>query len=232
MLRRAERIIDRSELPFASARQQRLRARIAQERSGDARRSTAELHDALRLLQRHKQLPAIARTTVEYGIALTGVNRSEAMKYIEYGLIMAKDVCGNDQSAVLFTKAAPFVIERFGAGEALQRIDELRSRSPLSKHADLLIDVAEADAHLARGAFDAAAETGIKAGLALEDAALYPAAARARLIAVEALARAGTTAKARQLFKKSNEFMRAYADYATRERAQRSTALFLHSLAQ
>ncbi len=231
LIRRAERIIDRSELPYATARQQRLRARIAHEVNGDSSRSALELHDALRQLQQHKQLPAIARGAVEYGIALAGIDRGEGLKYIDYGLIMAKDVCGYDQSAVLFAKAAPLVMERFGADEALRRIEEVRGRFPLSKHADLLVDIAEADARLARGEYDAAAEAGMNAFSSLERSALFPAAAKARIIAVDAFARAGWLAKAQQLFKKSNEFLSAYADHATRRRAQ-GTALFLHSFAQ
>lgn len=231
LIRRAERIIDRSELPYATARQQRLRARIAHETNGDSSRSALELHDALRQLQQHKQLPAIARGAVEYGIALAANERAEGLKYIDYGLVMAKDVCGYDQSAVLFAKSAPFVMERFGADEALRRIEEVRGRFPLSKHADLLVDIAEADARLARGEYEAAAEAGIHAGSSLEQAALFPAAAKARIITVDALARAGWVAKAKQLLKKSNEFVAAYADHATRRRAQ-GTALFLHSYAQ
>jgi hypothetical protein len=228
LIRRAERIIDRSELPYATARQQRLRARIAQEQNGDSARSALEFHDALRQLQHHKQLPPTARGAVEYGIALAGIDRNEAMKYIDYGLIMAKDVCGYDQHAVLFAKAAPFVMERAGADEVLHDIDELRWRSPLSMHADLLLRIAEADARLTRGEFEAAAESAVNVGLSLEDASLFPAAANARLIAVDAFARAGAIAKARQLFKKWKEFLRAYADNAARRRAGR-TALLLHS---
>jgi hypothetical protein len=76
-----------------------------------------------------------------------------------------------------------------------------------------------------------AVETGMKVGRSLEDAALFPAAAKARLISFEALARGRKVAKANQLFKKSNEFLRAYADHSTRRRAERF-ALFLHSFAQ
>ena len=231
LIRRAERIIDRSEVPFANARQQRLRARIAYEHHGDARRSAQELHDALHLLQRHKQLPAIAKGAVEYGIALAGVDRREGMQYIDYGLIMAKDVCGYDRFAVLFANAAPLIMERSGPDATLREIDELRMRAPLSAHADLLVRIAEADAKLARGEFEIAAASSFNVGQALEDASLFPAAASARLITIEAFARDGKIAKAQRLFKKSNEFLRTYADHATRGRAERF-ALFLHSYAQ
>jgi tetratricopeptide (TPR) repeat protein len=231
LIRRAERIIDRSEVPYASARQQRLRARIALELNGDSGRSVQELYDALQLLQHHRQAPGIARATVQYGIALAGIDPHEAMKYIDFGLIMAKDVCGYDESAVLFANAAPFVMERSGPDEALRGIDELRRRSPLSTRADLHMSVAEADARLARGEFDVAAEAGTDVGRSLENAALFPVAAKARVIAIEALARGGKITKAHRLFRKSDEFIRAYADHRTRSRAQQF-ALFLHSSAQ
>lgn len=231
LVRRAERIIERSEQPHAAARQQRLRGRIASELNGDPGRSASELHDALRLLQRHRQLPSIARAAVEYGTALAEIDRHEAMKYIDFGLIMAKDVCGCDQSAVLFAMAAPFVMERFGPDEVLRGIDALRMRSPLSLHADLLLGMAEAEAQLARGQFDTALEMSSAIGRSLEKAALLPAAARARLISLEALGRSRKLATAAQAFKKSDEFLRAYADHATRRRAERF-ALFLHSFAQ
>lgn len=228
LIRRAERIIGRSEQPYANARHQRLRARIAQEVSGDSGRAASELQEALRLMQRHKQLPGIARGAVEYGIALAEIDRSEGLKYIDFGLIMARDVCGYDQCAVLFAKAAPFVMERAGPEEALRGIDELRMRSPLSLHADLLLGIAKAEAHLARGEFDAAAEAGADLGRSLESASLFPGAAKARLILVEALARGSKLAKAKQLFKKSDEFLRTYTDRSTRMRSDR-IALFLHS---
>lgn len=228
LVRRAERIIDRSEQPFANARQQRLRARIAQDVRGDFGRAALELQDALKSLQQHKQLPAIARGAVEYGVALAEIDRGEAMKYIRHGLTMAHDVCGQDQFAVLFSKAAPLLIESAGADVLLREAQDLRRQSRLSKHADLLLGVAEADARLARGDFEATAQTAADLGVSLEDAALYPSAAKARLITVEAFARAGWIAKARHLLKKSREFVRAYGDHATRRRLER-TALFLHS---
>ena len=228
LIRRAERIIDRSEQPYAAARQQRLRARMAHEMNGDSRRCAVELYDALRLLQQHKQLPAIAQGAVEYGIALAEIDRHEAMKYLDYGLNMARDVCGYDQSAVLFAKAASFVVERSGPDEALRTIDELRIRSPLSLHADLLLGIAEMDARLVRGEFDVVAETAMDVSRSLESVAFFPAAAKARLISLEALARGRKVAKAQQLFKKSNEFLRAYADSTTRRRMQQF-ALLLHS---
>ncbi|HKU68868.1 MAG TPA: hypothetical protein VJP85_13930 [Candidatus Baltobacteraceae bacterium] len=231
LVRRAERIVDRSEQPHAAARQQRLRGRIAHELSGDPVRSASELHDALRLLQRHRQLPSIARAAVEYGIALADIDRGEAMKYIDFGLIMAKDVCGYDQSAVLFATAAPLVIERSGPDEVLREIDALKMRSPLSMHADLLLGMAQAEALLAREEFDTAVEVSVAIGRALEDASLFPAAAKARLISLEALVRGRKLATASQLFKKSDEFLRTYGDHATRRRAERF-ALFLHSFAQ
>ena len=231
LVRRAERIVDRSEQPHASARQQRLRGRIAHELSGDSVRSASELHDALRLLQRHRQLPSIARGAVEYGVALADTNREEAMKYIDFGLIMAKDVCGCDQSAVVFASAAPFVMERSGPDEVLREIDALRMRSPLSMHADSLLGIAQAEAQLVRGEFDTALEVSTAVGRSLEDASLFPAAAKARLISLEALGRSRKLATASQLFKKSEEFLRTYADHSTRRRAERF-ALFLHSVAQ
>lgn len=228
LIRRAERIISRSEQPYANARHQRLRARIAQEVSGDSRRAASELQEALRLMQRHKQLPSIARGAVEYGIALAELDRSEGLKYIDFGLVMARDVCGYDQCAVLFAKAAPVVMERTGPNEMLHSIDELRMRSPLSLHADLLLGIAKAEADLARGEFETAAESSANIGRSLENASLFPAAAKARWISVEALARGGKIAKAKQLFKKSDEFLRAYTDRSTRKRSER-IALFLHS---
>lgn len=231
LIRRAERIIDRSEQPYAGARQQRLRARLAQELSGDSKRAASELHEVLRLMQHHKQLPGIARSAVEYGIALAPGDSRESAKYIEHGLIMAKDVCGYDQCAVLFAQAAPLVMERSGAEAVLRDIDELRMRSPLSLHADLVLGIAEADAQLERDQFDAACETATNVGRALEAASLFPAAAKARLIMLEALARDHKVAKAKQLFKKYHEFLRTYSEHATRRRMERF-ALFLHSFAQ
>ncbi len=228
LIRRAERIVDRSELPYASARQQRLRARIALEKNGDSARAALELHDALRMVHGHKQLPAMAKASVEYGVALAGIDRAEGLKYIDHGLTMARDSCGYDQCAVFFASAAPLLMERSGPDEALRGIDELRRRSPLARHADLLLGVAEADARLARGEVNVAAETASDLARSLESASLLPAAAKARLIAIEAVSRSGKLASAKQMFKKSKEFLNSYGDHATRARAGR-VALFLHS---
>lgn len=231
LIRRVECIIDRSQVPYANARLHRLRARIAQERNGDSALSALELRDALRLLQHHRQLPEMAMATVEYGVALAGIDRPEAMRYIDYGLVMAKDVCGYDQYAMLVANAAPLFLERSGPDEALRMIADIRMRAPLSARAHLHLGIAEADARLARGQFKVASETGINVGKSLEDAALFPAAAKAWLIAIEAFARDGKTAKANQLFGKSKEVLNAHADNATRERALRS-GLFLDSFVQ
>jgi tetratricopeptide (TPR) repeat protein len=231
LLQRAEGIIDRSLVPSGSAYLQRQRARIAQERYGDSARCALELHDALLALQHHRHLPDLAMGVVEYGIALADIDRPKAMEYIDYGLLMAKEVCGYDRFAVLVANAAPFILERSGPEETLRELAEVRLRAPLSARADFLIDVAEADARLARGEFGIASEAGISVAQSLENAALFPAAAKARLIAVEAYARDGKTAQARQLFRKSKEFLHTYADYTTRQRARRS-GLFLDSFAQ
>lgn len=231
LIRRAERIMDRSELPYASARQKRIRARIAREKNGDAARAALELSDALRTVQQHKQLPAIARGAVEYGIALAGLDRGEGMKYIDYGLTIAKDACGYDQRAVLFANAVPLLIERSDPDEALRGIDELRTHSPLARHADLMLGVAEAEARLAHGDFEAAVDTASNLERSLESASLFPAAAKARLIAIEGLSRGGRNATAKQMFKRSEEFFGVYGDQTTRRRAER-IALFLHSFAK
>lgn len=228
LIRRAERIMDRSELPYASARQQRLRARIAREKNGDSARAALELHDALRTVYQHKQLPAMARASIEYGIALAGVDRSEGMKYVDHGLTMARDSCGYDQCAVYFASAAPLLMERSGPDEALRGIDDLRRRSPLARHADLLLGVAEADARLAKGEAHAACETASDLARSLESASLLPAAAKARLIAIEAVSRAGKIGSAKQMFRTAKEFLNTYGDHATRKRTER-VALFLHS---
>ncbi len=228
LIRRAERIMDRSELPYAGARQQRIRARIAREKNSDSARAALELHDALRMVQQHKQLPAIAKGSVEYGIALADLNRPEGMKYIDYGLTMAKDACGYDQCAVFLANAAPFLSARSGPRETLREIDEVRRRSPLARHAHLLLGVAEADTRLALGECTVAAETGADLARSLEQASLFPAAAKARLIVIEGLARDGKAMASQQMLKKSNEFFDTYADHATLKRMQR-TALFLHS---
>jgi tetratricopeptide (TPR) repeat protein len=222
LLHRAEGLIDPSFVPYYNAHLKRLRARIARERNGDWARSTLEIRDALLLWQTHKHLPEMAIGAVEYGIALAPIDRPKAMEYIDYGLVMAKEVCGYDRFAVLFANAAPFVLERSGPDATLREIAEVRMRAPLSARADFLIDLAEADALLARGEFGVASERGVSVGQSLEDAALFPAAAKARLIALEAYAREGKTAKAKQLLGKSKEFLHAYADYTARQRAQRS----------
>lgn len=228
LIRRAERIIDRSELPYAAARQQRVRARIAREKNGDNARAALELHDALRTVQQHKQLPAIAKAAVEYGIALAGADRAEAMKYVDYGLTMAKDSCGYDQCAVFYANAAPLLMDRSGPDEILRGIDELRRRSPLARHADLVLGVAEADARLARGEVELVVETAGDLARSLENASLFPVAAKARLISIEGLARGGKLATAKQMLKKSKEFVNVYGEYSTRRRADQ-IALFLHS---
>ncbi|HTU68958.1 MAG TPA: hypothetical protein VMF11_01450 [Candidatus Baltobacteraceae bacterium] len=231
LLHRAAGLIDSSLAPYGSAYLQRLRARIAQERNGDSAGCVQDLQDALVALQHHKHLPDLAMGVVEYGIALAATDRPKAMEYIDYGLAMAKEVCGFDRFAVLIANAAPLLQERSGPDTTLREIAEVRMRAPLSARADYLINVAESDARLARGEFGLASEIGISAGQSLEDAALFPAAAKARLIAVEAFARDGKKVKAKQLFRKSKDFLHAYADFATRQRARRS-GLFLDSLRQ
>ncbi len=231
LLDRAESMIDRSLTPSGSAYLQRLRARIARERNGDSAKSALELHEALVTLKHHKLLPDLAMGVVEYGIALAATDRAKAMEYIDYGLAMAKEVCGFDRFAILVANAAPLMLERSGPEQLLRDIAEVRMRAPLSARADFLINLAEADARLVRGEFGTASESGISVGQSLEDAALFPAAAKARLIAVEAFARDGKTAQAKQLFRKSKNFLHAYADHTTRQRARRS-GLFLDSFAQ
>jgi tetratricopeptide (TPR) repeat protein len=230
-VRRAERIIHRSELPYAAARQHRLRGRIAFERDGDARRAAVELRDALQLLHMHRHMPALAKGTVEYGISLAALDAADAWPYVEYGLAVAKEVCGYDDYAVLVASAAPLMIARAGARATLEILDELRARAPLSARAELLTTMAETRARLAHGDFADAAERALTAANTLERLALYPAAARAYTTGADALARLGKGSSAKAVLHASDQIVRSHGERATVADARR-IALFLHSKPQ
>jgi len=220
-LRRAQLIIDRSELPYARARQQRLRGRIALERDGDVRRSLVEMRDALTLFQMHKVFAGIASAAVEYGIALANVDAGEGWTYVDHGLSVARDVCGYDEFAVLLASAATLMLDRVGMEATLRSIDEVRSRSPLCARADLYAGMAEAEVRLASGDFETVARQGLDLAKSFEAARLLPAAARATVITAESMAGRGMHMKARNLLKKSAELLREHAEKSVYERAKR-----------
>jgi len=219
-VRRAERIIDRSELPYARALLHRVRGRIAL-REGDARRSAIEQGDALSIVRAHKVLPAMAADAVEFGLALMRIDDPSGLRYVEYGLAIGRESCGYDEFAVLVARAAPTLALHQGSSPLLRLIAELRTRSSLSVRADLYIGLAEAEMLLERGAFAEAFERSSALRSALTKANLFPAAAQAELIAAESVGRSGRTVQARQLLRHAIELSAEYGEAATRQRAQR-----------
>ena len=218
--RRAERIIDRSELPYARLRVHRLRGRLAMARDGDTGRSSVELRDALDMARRHRVLPSISSIGVEFGLALGALDPVEGSKYVDYALNIGREVCGYDEFAILVASSAPLIAKLRGPGAALADVDDTRARVPLSARADLYTMLARADLELLEGSVDVALERSMALSASFERSRLYPAAGKARVIAAECLARSGKTMQARRLLARTRDLLHSYGEQTTRRRAE------------
>jgi tetratricopeptide (TPR) repeat protein len=216
--RRSERITARSEVAHAAAVLHSLRGRIAMQRDGDVTRASTELRDALAIAKTYRALAPLATAAVELGRALLPTDETTGANYIRNGLAIARDACGFDDYAVLSMRTLP-KLPHVPSQDALDSVDNVRSRSPLYRRADLYTRLAEAALRLRAGQYEAAAETSAELARELENASLRPASAEAHVLHAEALLRQNRVVGARRSLKRAHAIIATFGDAATRAQA-------------
>ena len=218
-LHRLATIDERSEVRHAVSSSRRLRGRIALRREGDIGRAVVELRDALSIAESNRTLYPAAYAAVELGVALTQHGDAAGAEYLEYGLKIARGLCGDDEFAVLFASAVRVMLQR-GAPEApLRAFEEMRVRSRLFGRAERYARLAEVELQLASGDYRAALESSM--GIADEGlrAHMLPLAANAQVLVAEAFAHCGRVTQAKKSLIGAVDLIAEHGWYCARERA-------------
>ncbi|HEX8806215.1 MAG TPA: hypothetical protein VF741_04660 [Candidatus Aquilonibacter sp.] len=217
LTQRLEHIWQRSEVIHAAAYPHQLRGLLAMQGDGDHARAVAELNNALAISQTYHAFPSLALSSAELGLAIAPIDVITADRYIRYGLAIARDACGYDDFAALAMTAMRKSLPHIGAEEALEAVEEVRTRSPLFRRADLFTRLTESTALLHAGSEETL--SGDELARELEQASLLPAAAEAYLVSAEALLRERREMAARRSLKRAGELIVHCGDAATRDRA-------------
>jgi hypothetical protein len=219
LTRRLERIWARSQVIHAGAHLHRLRGLLAMQRDGDHSRAIAEFSTSLAISEQYRAFAPLALSSVELGLAIAPRDAAKAETYIRYGLAIARDACGYDDFAALSMNSIRRALPHVGADHALEAVEDVRTRSPLFRRADLFTRLAES-AVLAHSGSDEAVLCSGELARELERASLFPAAAEAYIVSTEALLRERRELAARRSLKRAGELIVRCGDAATRERAR------------
>jgi len=219
-LHRSAMIDERSEVCYAISSRRRLRGRLAFRRDGDIGRAVVELSDALSIAESDRALRPAALATVELGIALTHRGDAAGAEYLDHGLRIAREVCGHDDFAVLFSSAVPALLQRGAPLTSMQAIEELRMRSPLFGLAERYVRLAEVELQLHGGDY----RTAIASSTELADecfrALMLPLAAHAQVLSAEAYAHSGRVMQAKKSLISAEALITEFGEHRTRLRAE------------
>jgi hypothetical protein len=219
LTRRLERIWARSQVIHAGAHLHRLRGLLAMQRDGDHSRAIAELGNSLAISEQYRAFGPLALSSVELGLAIAPRDAAKAETYIRCGLAIARDACGYDDFATLAMNSIRKSLPHVGAEHALEAVEDVRTRSPLYRRADLFTRLAESTVLLHTGS-DEPVLASSELARDLERASLLPAAAEAYVASTEALMRERRELAARRSLKRAGDLILRCGDAATRERAR------------
>lgn len=199
LLRHLQETGIRSDASYTSPSLRRHAGRVALRGHCDRSRAVVELREALASAQRFDNLAAEASASVDLGIALAGNSCDEAVRYIDYGLAVARKVLGRNEFAMLMLSAIPALRRGSGLEKAREVVAEVAAMQGLAERAHMALDLAQTAIMLHDGKHRAVIERAEALSDTLERSGLHAPAEQAIIIGAIAYAKIGRGPRARRM---------------------------------